>query len=269
MLRMKFLKTALASMLVLCAMGFYSCSSDEGEPETPPTESSIVGKWDVQSNTRAAGDAKYGSFEFTADNKYIITQPAVATNGDKYFLVIFGDYNATGGENNEFTLNLKEFGTIKISITKNTASITIDGVVYVAVKAPEKEQVDKKLIGTWKVKSKFDDEPDFTEAGTITFTSYGTYLMSYIEGDTGELIHDNGTWSWKSDNIISVSYEVFWQTIPPSFVDPETGVEIPGKVESGVETEFEDWKFTKLTDTEFIAEIVDDGDIFTMIGTKE
>lgn len=81
-------------MLVVCATGFYSCSSGDGEPETPPPESSIVGKWDVQSNTRPAGDTKYGFFKFTADNKYIIIQPAVATNGDKYMLVIFGDYVA-------------------------------------------------------------------------------------------------------------------------------------------------------------------------------
>lgn len=266
MLRMNFLKTAFVSMLVVCAMGFYSCSSDEGEPEKETGESSIVGKWDVQSNTRAAGDTKYGSFEFTADNKYIITQPAVATNGDKYMLVIFGDYNATGGENNEFTLNLKEFGTIIIAITKNTASITIDGVVYVAVKAPEKEQVDKKLIGTWKVKSKFDDEPDFTDDGTITFTTAGTYLTSYIDDETGKLQTDNGTWSWKSNDVINISYESYWESLAQ--VDPETG-EIIKPSESWVETEFEDWKFTKITDTEFIAEIDDFGDICIMIGTKE
>lgn len=81
-------------MLVVRTTGFYSCSSDDGKPATPPTESSIVGKWDVQSNTRAGGEAKYGSFLFTADNKHIIIQPAVATNGDKYMLVIFGDYVA-------------------------------------------------------------------------------------------------------------------------------------------------------------------------------
>lgn len=270
MLRTNFLKTAFASMLVVCAMGFYSCSSDDGEPETPPTESSIVGKWDVQSNTRAAGDAKYGSFEFTADNKYIITQPAVATNGDKYFLVIFGDYNATGGENNEFTLNLKEFGTIKIAITKNTASITIDGVVYVAVKSKDMDLSDnnKKFIGTWKVKSKYEDELEFDDAGTMTFTSSGTYLGMFIDGDTGELKPDNGTWYWKSDNVINVSITSYWESIESSWIDPETGEITPGKVESGVEIEYEDWKIIKLTDKEFVAEIDDEGDMITIIGTK-
>lgn len=267
---MNFLKTAFASMLVVCAMGFYSCSSDEGEPETPPTESSIVGKWDVQSNTRAAGDAKYGSFEFTADNKYIITQPAVATNGDKYFLVVFGDYVVGNTVSNDFTLNLKEFGTIKISITKNTASITIDGVVYVAVKAPEVDLTDnnKKFIGTWKVKSKYDDELEFDDAGTMTFTSSGTYLGMFINGDTGKLEPDNGTWYWKSDNVINVSITSYWVSSTSGHYDPITGEYIPGKTESGVEIEYEDWKFTKLTDKEFIAEIDDDGDRLTIIGTK-
>lgn len=270
MLQTNFLKTALASMLVVCAMGFSSCSSDDGESETPPTESSIVGKWDVSdTKTRAAGDAKYGSFEFTADNKYIITQPAVATNGDKYMLVIFGDYNATGGENNEFTLNLKEFGTIKISITKNTASITIDGVVYVAVKAKDIDLTDnnKKLCGTWKVKSKYDDEPEFEDFGTMTFTSSGTYLGMFINGDTGELVPDNGTWYWKSDNVINVSITGYCTESNPDTIGPN-GEIIPGKTESWVEIEFEDWKIIELTDTKFVAEIDDAGDMLTIIGTK-
>lgn len=200
-------------MLVVCAMGFYSCSSDEGEPETPPTgESSIVGKWDVQSNTRAAGDAKYGSFEFTADNKYIITQPATSVDGDKYMLVIFGDYNATGGENNEFTLNLKEFGTIKIAITKNTASITIDGVVYVAVKAPEVELSDKTrlICGTWKESHYIDAEgnrEDNNDDGyRLVFTESGTYYFRETEPEeeTGFYV-DYGTWEFVGDNKIMVS----------------------------------------------------------------
>lgn len=212
MLRTNFLKTALASMLVLCAMGFYSCSSDEGEPETPPTESSIVGKWDVQSNTRAAGDTKYGSFEFTADNKYIITQPAVATNGDKYMLVIFGDYVVGNTESNDFTLNLKEFGTIKISITENHASITIDGVVYVAVKAPEVELSDKTrlICGTWKESHYIDAEgnrEDNNDDGyRLVFTESGTYYFQETEPEeeTGFYV-DYGTWEFVGDNKIMVS----------------------------------------------------------------
>lgn len=254
MLRTNFLKTALASMLVLCAMGFYSCSSDEGEPETPPTESSIVGKWDVQSNTRAAGDTKYGSFEFTADNKYIITQPAVATNGDKYMLVIFGDYVVGNTESNDFTLNLKEFGTIKISITENHASITIDGVVYVAVKAPEVDLTDnnKKLLGTWKMK--FTDVDGDYNIGLIwTFTTSGTYIESSVDTDTGKSNIYNGTWSWKSNNVLSLSYTAYW---------------VNG-TESGVEYGFDDMKIIELTDTKFVAEYDDDGVMVTVTGIKQ
>ncbi len=256
---MNFLKTALTSMLVVCTLGFYSCSSDEGEPETPPTdESSIVGKWEVTNpETRAAGDAKYGSFEFTADNKYIITQPAVATNGDKYFLVIFGDYNATGGENNEFTLNLKEFGTIKISINKTSASITIDGVVYVAVKAPEVDLTDnnKKLIGTWKIKSKYGSEDDsqITDEGTWTFTSVGTYIIASPDGQV-----ENGTWSLKSNNVVSVTYQSYFMNIPEGGSQSEITVEYTT----------DDWTINKLTNKEFTFEIPDDEDTILVFGAK-
>ena len=257
-------------MLVVCAMGFYSCSSDDGEPETPPTESSIVGKWDVQSNTRAAGDAKYGSFEFTADNKYIITQPAVATNGDKYMIVIFGDYVVGNTESNDFTLNLKEFGTIKISITENHASITIDGVVYVAVKAAEVDLTEntKKLCGTWNVKFIFSDNGDIYDE-TMIFTSAGTYFESDIDSDTGEINTENGTWSWKANNILSVSYTSYWESTEASVIDPETGEIIPGKTETGVEYGVDEWKIIELTDTKFVAEYDDEGDKVTVRGTKK
>lgn len=240
MLRTNFLKTAFASMLVVCAMGFYSCSSDDGEPETPPTESSIVGKWDVQSNTRAAGDAKYGSFEFTADNKYIITQPAIATNGDKYMLVIFGDYNATGGENNEFTLNLKEFGTIKIAITKNTASITIDGVVYVAVKAPEVQSTDKTklLCNTWKESHSIDAEgnreDNDDENYRVSFTESGTYYFY----ETGFDI-EYGTWEWTKDgNILITDINQEPDTDPLVKVIKLTSSEFVFKANIGTEYEY-------------------------------
>lgn len=268
MLRTNFLKTAFASMLVVCAMGFYSCSSDDGEPETPPTESSIVGKWDVQSNTRAAGDAKYGSFEFTADNKYIITQPAVATNGDKYMLVIFGDYVVGNTESNDFTLNLKEFGTIKISITENHASITIDGVVYVAVKAAEVDLTEntKKLVGTWEITTQYAGETEPVYDGTMTFTSAGTYLSRFIsDPGTDNYDIDNGTWSWKPNNILSVSYTVYYASITE--VGPNGEIIKPG--ESWVETEFDDWKITELTDNKFVAEVYDEDGTGYIFGTKK
>lgn len=250
MLRTNFLKTAFASMLVVCAMGFYSCSSDDGESETPPTESSIVGKWDVQSNTRAAGDAKYGSFEFTADNKYIITQPAVATNGDKYMLVIFGDYVVGNTESNDFTLNLKEFGTIKISINKTSASITIDDVIYVAVKSKDLDlsDSDKKLIGTWKITSKYGSEDDsqITDEGTWAFTSAGTYVIASPDGEV-----ENGTWSMKSNNVVSVTYQTYFNN-------------------GGSENTTDDWTINKLTDNSFTFEMPDDmsDDTILVFGKK-
>lgn len=49
----------------------------------------------------------------------------------------------------ETTLNLKEFGTIKISINNTSASITIDGVVYVAVKASDVNLSDNTKKTYW------------------------------------------------------------------------------------------------------------------------
>lgn len=216
MLRTNFFKTVLASMLVVCATAFHSCDSDGEGPgdEGTTSESAIIGKWEVSDggNTRASGDTKYGSFEFTADNKYIITQPAVTTSGEKYMLVIFGDYVVGNNESNDFTLNLKEFGIIKISINKTSASITIDGVVYVAVKAKEVDTSDKTklLCGTWKESHYIDAEgnrEDNDDDGyQLVFTESGTYYFRETEPEeeTGFYV-DYGIWEFVGDNKIMIS----------------------------------------------------------------
>lgn len=271
MLRTNFFKTVLASMLVVCATAFYSCDSDGEGPgdEGTTTESSIIGKWEVTDggNTRAVGDAKYGSFEFTADNKYIITQPAVTTSGEKYMLVIFGDYAVGNNESNDLTLNLKEFGTIKISINKTSASITIDGVVYVAVKATGMDLTDntKKLIGTWKLDKSYDlwtdssgkqEETTPGNGETITFTDNGTYMFydpNITEEDMKEGLpqYDYGTWKWVTSDIIEITYT--WYEWSSSSVAPGEEPKEP-EVTTGIGTSR--YTVTELTDNKFTMDVI-------------
>jgi len=134
MLQTNFFKAILASMLVVCISGLYSCSSDNDDPDSPlGDEKNIIGKWEVSNQ-----NAEYGSFEFTGDKKYIITQHVKGTRADNYIIIIFGDYSTVkADENNTFTLDLKEFGVITISIKDGNAEITVNGEVYTTSKAKE------------------------------------------------------------------------------------------------------------------------------------
>jgi hypothetical protein len=53
--------------LLVLLLAFAGCRKDDSNPEVE--ESVVVGKWEVQD-----ANAAYGSFEFTSDKKYIITQ---------------------------------------------------------------------------------------------------------------------------------------------------------------------------------------------------
>jgi hypothetical protein len=142
---------------------FVSCSDDE-VTEDNAANSSIVGKWEV-------GDsgAEYGSFEFTNDSKYIITQrvssppagarslrAATADQQPVYIIIIFGDYSQLNNNGNLFELDLKEFGTISATLGDDGKSITIivNGETYTASKTAEMPSNDKTdlLCHTWKFK---------------------------------------------------------------------------------------------------------------------
>lgn len=228
-------------MLVVCATVFYSCDSDGEGPgdEGTTSETAIIGKWEISNggNTRAEGTTEYGSFEFTADNKYIITQPTTTTSGEKALLVIFGDYVTGSSKDNELTLDLKEFGVITIAVNKTSATITVNGVTYVAVKAKEVDASDntKKLCYTWKLDKSYqlwhqddgkkEEETLPGEGETITFTNNGTYMISYQltaeEIKYGETPYEYGTWKWVDSDIIEITYEIISDEDYVGPIEPE------------------------------------------------
>lgn len=253
MLRTNFLKTVLSVfMLSLCMVGFYSCGSDDGpEDETPGDEKSIIGKWEVKNS-----GGEYGSFEFTGDKKYIIEQHVTKTRADNYIIIIFGDYNTINSEGNTYTLDLKQFGTITITIDNGNAEITVNGETYNTSKAKEVETTDKTklLCHTWNVKS--EDDEGLIAQGTMTFTTSGTYFMAVNNVENVETNYDNGTWEWNDTNTLYVSYISYWES--------DNG----GENSSGTEIGYDNWNIVKLTDKEFLMEFDDEGDIVRVIGTR-
>ncbi|NDV57642.1 hypothetical protein D0T85_05935 [Bacteroides sp. 519] len=200
-------------------VGFYSCSSDDDDKTgTEGNESAIVGKWEV-SNQNAA----YGSFEFTSDKKYIITQRtttppngsrSVTRAGETYIIVIFGDYSSLSGTGNEYTLNLKEFGTIVINISGSGATITVNGETYDTNKAPEittNKSKTELLCHEWKFdKSIINGEelPSEYSYYRLVFTETGTY---YSEGtfreEPIESFSTYGAWEWVDSKTIKITQE--------------------------------------------------------------
>jgi hypothetical protein len=67
-MKTKFKSSTWAILIAVLVAGISdSCSKDDSNPEVE--ESVVIGKWEVQD-----ANAAYGSFEFTSDKKYIITQ---------------------------------------------------------------------------------------------------------------------------------------------------------------------------------------------------
>jgi hypothetical protein len=198
--------------MLMCTLGFYSCSDDD-DPKLQTEKSSIIGKWEVSNQ-----NAEYGSFEFTGDNKYIITQkvssPLRSTSENPvYIIVIFGDYSTimTGEVDGvlSYGLDLKEFGMVDITINSSgTATITVNGETYSTEKAETVTETDKTklLCHTWY-------EKDYEkEEYSITFTTAGTYI--FYEADYNEstgkwdaLEPLYGTWEWTSDGNIKMTDE--------------------------------------------------------------
>jgi hypothetical protein len=214
----------LAVLTVFMPFGLQSCSKDDdGGGDTD--ESSVIGKWTV-----ADPNAAYGSFEFTNDKKYIITQrtttpPArsakVRASGTVYIVIIFGDISSLKGSGNEYTLDLKEFGaiTIRIDPARGTATVTVNGETYTTTKEEEIEVTDRTelLCHTWNVKYDEDDE-DYDEMieHTVTFSKSGTYLvwMKYYSdlfngvGDP-ESIYESamtGEWHWTDNTQTAITH---------------------------------------------------------------
>jgi hypothetical protein len=225
---------SLMTLIVLSAfmsIGFQSCSKDNGGDSG---ESSFVGKWTVSNP-----NAEYGSFEFTNDQKYIITQRtttpptrsantrfantrSASTRSDVYIIVVFGDISSLTGSGNEYTLNLSEFGTITIHIGSNgTATVTVNGKTYTTEKAKEFEVSDKTelLCHRWNYVIP-EDEKEYTIEEVVTFSKSGTLYVygkrysSYDElgnYDRNGVVEASGytTWRWynKEQTKIYTSFE--------------------------------------------------------------
>jgi len=204
MLRTNFFKTIMASMLVVCASGFYSCSSDDDDPNPVNDPNSIIGKWDVQNP-----GVQYGSFEFTEDKKYIITEYVYKDNKTRstevdYILIIFGDYNALNSGDNTYTIDLKQFGKATITLNSGKAEVNVNGKTYNTQKYEADKVTDKTklLCHTWY-------EKDYEkEEYSITFTTSGTYVFYEAEYNNGiwEPFEPlGGTWEWTSDGNIRIT----------------------------------------------------------------
>jgi hypothetical protein len=209
---------ALIVLSAFMSIGFQSCSKadDDGDDSG---ESSFVGKWTVSNES-----AEYGSFEFTSDKKYIITQRtttppstrsasthftntrfastrSASTRSDVYIIIIFGDISSLTGSGNEYTLNLSEFGTITINIGSNgAATITVNGETYTTKKEKEVVASDKteKSCHTWNLKHD-EEDADYYIEHTVTFSKSGTYLV-YEKWKSGSEKYEEdyayGTWEW-------------------------------------------------------------------------
>jgi hypothetical protein len=231
----------LASLIV-----FSTCTQVEViNPENPGDENLLLGKWEISDQ-----NATYGSFEFTSDKKYIVTQRVTELPGTKssnvlstradnnqnnnvYIIIIFGDYTSLQQDGNSYTLDLKEFGTIIITIKDGDATITVNGEIYIGNKT---EPVDisertELLCHTWSVKQykhiyedgsfKYKDNDDiesvtFTKDGTVFTDELSKKDINEYEPDSDEhfiiSISDNfGTWEWAKNGKIKLTTMAYWK----------------------------------------------------------
>jgi hypothetical protein len=255
--------------------GFLSCTKEYPvEPSGQDELESVVGKWTVGSEA-----AEYGSFEFTADKKYIISQrvsspPSKSSESLRaaetvYIVIIFGDIaSLSNSGNNEYTLDLSEFGTIVLHIDpeQGTASITVNGETYQTSK--EKEIAASTaldlLCHTWNYTN--DDEGE--EGGVITFTKSGTYLIVW-GGEDGDMYQKQNTFKLLSSTRIQMTGVVHEASCTGGVYDASTGEYTPGEC---TETEYEETveaTIEKLTESECtLASEDEDGDIFRIYLTR-
>ena len=212
--------------------GFYSCSDDDsGDGGTGgTTQTALLGKYNLSDNDN------YGSVEFTGDNKYVVTKFVDSANGlstkstseTKYAIIIFGDYTVNNNQSaeNNYVINLQQFGTITINISNpgNIDVIINDGentYNYTADKAEAVELTDKTklLCRTWNLDKGIEDggEEWIGEGETITFTNNGTYAIYSPNLDEEDIAmgmsnYDCGSWSWVDSETIKVEYTSYYWT---------------------------------------------------------
>ncbi|MDR1653642.1 MAG: hypothetical protein LBS01_08380 [Prevotellaceae bacterium] len=219
-MKRKFFKLALS---VLFGLFMITSSVSCKKNETNPSElnSNLIGKWNVSND-----NAKYGSFEFTKDKKYIIEQrvsslqsapensilKSSSSEPNTVYIIIFGDYSTLSENGGVYNLNLGDFGLIKITISESGASIEVNGEVFDITKDEDivtgNQDKTELLCHTWRFnlpEGYFDD--DF---GTITFTPNGTFLIINDDGDDVTF----GKWKWASTNSIEVETKSYLESPP-------------------------------------------------------
>jgi hypothetical protein len=215
-------KTVLCSLLFMGmgVTGFNSCVNKEVPDEPKPDENVLSGKWEVSDKT-----ASYGSFEFTGDNKYIITQCLVALpeslsgviaattdRAQVHVLIHYGDYSALNNGENTYALELSEMGTITITVSGDEATITINGESYAVNKAKPIDDSEKteRLCHTWNY-TQSGEGVDLLDSGYLTFTPNGTVL-----GKSNESVTVLGAvWEWTKDGKIKITHTDYVVTIFP------------------------------------------------------
>ena len=260
MLRTNFLKTVLASMLVVCTFVFYSCDpDDEEDPYLPGDERNLIGKWDVSNK-----NAEYTSFEFTEDKNFIITRHVDATRPSwEPRLFIFFDYSITNVKGNKFTLKLEMpgvfftgFGTPVIDIAGRSATITVGDETYNASKAKNIEATDetKLLCHTWNFRA--EDETGVYMTGVVIFTTVGVYSTEDTASSQSKLpaFQNRGVWKFVDSNTINMPLVrlKYWEEFD----------------ETRMSFFYENLKILKLTETEFEFELDDEGKLVWLTGTR-
>jgi hypothetical protein len=253
----------LAVFSTFLSISFQSCTT-EGPVDEPSGQdglnSPVVGKWTVSNQ-----NAGYGSFEFTVDKKYIISQrvstpPSAglasvrSASETVYIVIIFGDIASLSNSGNEYTLDLSEFGVITLHIdpAQGTATVTVKGETCTAAK--EKEMTASAtldlLCHTWNNYEMDDDDDD--DEGLITFTKSGTVLIDYIDEEPLQ-----GTFKLLSSNKIQITVTV---PVYEKTVSTEEGESYEYEYEY---EETQDYTIEKLTDSEFIFSYIGDDPYIT------
>ncbi|MDR1202084.1 MAG: hypothetical protein LBL58_10735 [Tannerellaceae bacterium] len=264
MLAINYLKSVLSIFMFASLAVFSSCTKVGDLDPSLADENILFGKWDVSDK-----NAAYDSFEFTSDKKYIIAQRVTslpdetkssqvqtsqlrADNGESVeIIIVIGDYSSLNQDGNTYTLNLSEFGTIVITMTNETATITIKGETYVVNKMEPIDVSEKtKLVcHTWlskQIKHIYEDGSfyyDDIAVKSITFTKNGTYMrkLSYERIDETGNETAFGTWEWTKEDKIKISSTVYWGTRDKD-----------GNIMVGTYFESTDYDIIRLTESEFV-----------------
>ncbi|MDR1202085.1 MAG: DUF4488 domain-containing protein [Tannerellaceae bacterium] len=288
MLPINYLKSVLSIFMLASLIVFSTCTKveviDPENTENTGDESLLLGKWEISDK-----NATYGSFEFTNDKKYIVTQRVTTKAAEDnpggnpvYIIIIFGDYTSLQQDGNTYNLDLKEFGIITITISDGSATITINGETYIGNKTEpidisERTELlshtwnfrNEKTINCWLGSPNPNNPYEIIETldysfiniveGTITFTSDGTYIEQLdseiseptIDSDKIYIPYRDGTWEWTKDNKLKIG--ISWY----NYIYDDTGK----IVQTLFGINYQEYDISKLTESELFFTGTSDRDI--------